>query len=90
MKFTINVEATPEEARAFIGLPDVAGMQERLIKEMENKMAANIRDLDPETLVKTWVPVMTQSWTDMQRSFWTQMGVPMPDTDNVKKKTSSK
>lgn len=80
MKFTVNIEATPEEARAFIGLPDIAGMQERLIAEMEQKMASNIRDLDPETLVRTWVPIMTQGWTDLQKNFWAQMGVGMPDT----------
>ena len=31
MKITMNVDCTPEEARAFLGLPDVKPMQEQLI-----------------------------------------------------------
>jgi hypothetical protein len=82
MKFTVNIEATPEEARAFLGLPDIAPMQERLIKELEEKMADNIRTLDSETLAKTWMPMMMQSWSEMQKTFWGQMGM---DTSSSKK-----
>ena len=30
MKFTINVDCTPEEARAFFGLPDVSAVNEMI------------------------------------------------------------
>ena len=36
MKFTINIDCTPEEARAYLGLPDVRPMQEQLLKEMQD------------------------------------------------------
>jgi hypothetical protein len=75
MKFTINVEATPEEARTFIGLPDIAPMQERMMKEMEERMSDNIRNLDPETFMKTWLPATITGWEEMQKLFWSQMGV---------------
>jgi hypothetical protein len=75
MKFTINVEATPEEARRFIGLPDIAPMQERMMKEMEDRMSENIRTLDPETFMKTWLPATITGWEEMQKLFWAQMGV---------------
>jgi hypothetical protein len=78
MKFTVNVEATPEEAREFIGLPDVKGMQDRFMSEMEARMADSIRDLDPETFTKTWMPMMVQGWNDIQKTFWGQMGMGMP------------
>jgi len=29
MKITMNIECTPEEARRFLGLPDVTGLQEK-------------------------------------------------------------
>jgi hypothetical protein len=38
MKITMDVECTPEEARAFLGLPDVKPMH-----EVQERMAANIR-----------------------------------------------
>ena len=41
-------------------------------------MAENLRALDPETLVKTWMPMTMQGWGDMQKMFWAQMGVNMP------------
>ena len=35
MKATMNIDCTPEEARVFLGLPDVQPMQEHLMKEMQ-------------------------------------------------------
>ena len=88
MKFIFDVECTPEEARQFLGLPDLAPMQERYMKELEERMAESLRALDPETLVKTWMPMTMQGWGDMQKMFWAQMGVNMPGEElkNAKKK----
>lgn len=75
MKLKFDIECTPEEARAFFGLPDVAPMQEAMMKEVEKKMKENINSLDPETFVKTWMPATIQGWSDMQKMFWGQMGL---------------
>lgn len=75
MKFTVNVECTPEEARQFIGLPDIAPMQDRMMKELEARIQESIRTLDPETFVKTWMPATIQGWGEVQKMFWEQMGV---------------
>lgn len=75
MKFKFDVECTPEEARAFIGLPNIAPMQERMIKDLEAKMQDNLRNLSPEEMVKTWFPATVQGWGEMQKMFWSQMGV---------------
>jgi hypothetical protein len=87
MKFIFDIDCTPEEARRFLGLPDIAPMQERMMKELEERIAENMRALDPETLVKTWMPMSMQGWSDMQKMFWGQMGVDIPD-DKPKKKSS--
>ncbi len=89
MKFKFDIDCTPEEARTFIGLPNVAPMQERLMKEMEERLQDNIRNLSPEEMVKTWMPATMQGIGEMQRMFWTQMGVKMPeDSKEVKKKNA--
>jgi hypothetical protein len=75
MKFKFDVECTPEEARAFIGLPDVGPMQERMMKDLEDRMHDNLRNLSPEEMVKTWLPATVQGWGEMQKMFWSQMGV---------------
>ena len=86
MKFIFDVECTPEEARRFLGLPDLAPMQEKMMKELEDRMAENLRALDPETLVKTWMPMTMQGWGDMQKMFWGQMGINIPDGPDSKSK----
>lgn len=86
MKFNFDIECTPQEARAFFGLPDVAPMQERVMKELEDQMHENIRNLSPEEMVKTWMPATMQGWGEMQKMFWGQMGMNMPDAAAVKGK----
>ena len=82
MKFKFDIECTPEEARAFVGLPNVAPMQERIMQELEEKMQDNIRNLTPEEMVKTWMPATMQGIGEMQKMFWSQMGVNKPN-DNA-------
>ena len=86
MKFKFDIECNPEEARAFIGLPNVAPMQEKLMKELEDKMQDNIRNLSPEEMVKTWMPATIQGLGDMQKMFWSQMGVTTADKANSEEK----
>jgi len=75
MKVTFDIDCTPEEARRFLGLPDMAPLQERMMKELEAKMADNMQALDPETFIKTWMPMTMDSWGELQKFFWAQMGV---------------
>ena len=42
MKITINVDCTPEEARAFLGLPDLKPIQDELMQEMRNRLMAGL------------------------------------------------
>jgi len=74
MKVKFDIECTPEEARAFLGLPNIAPLQASAMKELEKKMTENIRNLDPETFIKTWLPASVESWGEMQKMFWSQMG----------------
>ena len=78
MKFKFDIECTPEEARVFLGLPNIVPMQEKMMQELEKKMQDNIRSLSPEEMVKTWMPATIQGWGDMQKMFWGQMGMQMP------------
>ncbi len=90
MKVNFDIECTPEEARRFMGLPDLGPMQERFMKEMEERVAENLRALDPETLVKTWMPMTMDGFGQMQKMFWSQMGVTMPDAPSAESKSKTK
>ncbi|MDE2229776.1 MAG: hypothetical protein KGL11_12155 [Alphaproteobacteria bacterium] len=74
MKITINVDCTPEEARAFFGLPDIRPMQETLLKEVQDRMTANIRAMDPAELFKTWLPAGLEGFKRWQEAFLNQTG----------------
>jgi hypothetical protein len=39
MKVNVEVTCTPEEARAFFGLPDLKPMQQRVMGEIEERCA---------------------------------------------------
>lgn len=77
MKISIDVDCTPEEARRFLGLPDVAPMQEAVMTEVQERIMASLKAMDAETLIKTWmpggVPGAMQGWEQMQKAFWSQM-----------------
>jgi hypothetical protein len=55
MKMTIEVDCTPEEARRFLGLPDVSGLNDHLVGEMTKRIDANISMLNPEEFMKNWM-----------------------------------
>jgi hypothetical protein len=78
MKVTINVECSPEEARAFMGLPDVRPMQEALMKDLEKRLRANIEAMTPETMLSTWLPATLQGADQINKMFWSQMQKMMP------------
>ena len=73
MKVTVDVECTPEEARAFLGLPDVKPMQEQLMQEVQERMAANIRAMEPEAMLRTWLPATLKGFEQLQEIFVSQM-----------------
>jgi hypothetical protein len=72
MKLTVDVDCTPEEARAFLGLPDVKPMQEALMSQIQERMATNLNAMDPDTLLKTWFPTQVQNLGSLQEFFWNQ------------------
>ena len=76
MKVKFDIECTPEEARKFMGLPDVQPMQDALMKELEEQLRENMNAMDPETMLKTWLPATIQGWGEVQKLFWEQMGMP--------------
>ena len=55
MKMSIEVDCTPEEARRFLGLPDVSTLNDHLVDEMKKRIDANMAMLSPDELMKNWM-----------------------------------
>ena len=73
MKISLDIDCTPDELRGFFGLPDVKPMQDQLLKEVEERMRAGLKALDPETMLKTWLPTGLQGFEQLQEMFLSQM-----------------
>ena len=82
MKIKIDIDCSPQEARAFLGLPEVAPLQDAMMKELEKRLRDGLKSMDPEALFKAWLPGGAagglsgglQGWEEFQRQFWSQMG----------------
>jgi hypothetical protein len=76
MKVNVEVSCTPEEARAFFGLPDIKPMQDRIMGEIEERLKSSLNSMNPETVFKTWLPASMQGveqMQQMQQAFWSQL-----------------
>ncbi len=67
MKITIDVDCSPDEARAFLGLPDVGPVQQAFVEEMGERMMAALAAMDAESLAKAWMPEGMPGWEQWQK-----------------------
>jgi len=74
MKLKLDIDCTPDEARAFLGLPDVRPLQEALLPELEERMRATLKAMDPEAMLKTWLPATLKGFEQLQEAFFAQLG----------------
>jgi hypothetical protein len=73
MKITIDIDCTPQELRAFLGLPHIEPMQDALIAQMQERLAKYLEAMDPEALMKLWLPGGVQGLAQIQERFWNQL-----------------
>jgi hypothetical protein len=70
MKIHMDVECTPEEARTLFGLPDVKPMQKAMMDDIEARMKKALSAMEPEALLKTWLPASMQGLEHWQKLVW--------------------
>lgn len=61
MKVTVDVECSPAEARAFLGLPDVQPMQAAVMEHVQRKVLDAIGATSPDALLRAWAPLAPQT-----------------------------
>ena len=76
MKITIDIDCTPEEARAFLGLPDVSAAQQAYVDEFQRRMMEALGAMDPADMAKAWMPEGMPGWEQ-----WQKMWQPGGDAD---------
>ena len=88
MKITIDIDCSPEEARRFLGLPDVTPLQEAFVAELQKRMMSGLKSRDGEALMKLWFPSSFEGWERLQKTLWQQMAAaasPRPQKEKDKK-----
>lgn len=69
MKVTVEIDCSPEEARAFLGLPDVKPMQEAVLGKMERQMLDTVEAVSPDMLMRTWMGALPAGAEQMREAF---------------------
>jgi Family of unknown function (DUF6489) len=73
MKLKLDIDCTADEARRFLGLPEVAPLQEALLKEVQERISANIKAMDAKAMIETWLPATLKGFEQLQQMFMAQM-----------------
>ena len=70
MKVNVEVDATPEELRRFLGWPDVQPLHDEMLKAIRERMQAGSEGYDPLSLMASFMPSQMQNMEGFQRAFW--------------------
>ncbi|MDT9599558.1 DUF6489 family protein [Sphingosinicella rhizophila] len=72
MKVTIDVDCTPEEARRFMGLPDISPVHEAYVEKMTKAVNDGMTPEHLATMMKNWGP-MSEAGMSMWQVMMDQM-----------------
>ncbi|KQX21524.1 MULTISPECIES: DUF6489 family protein [unclassified Sphingomonas] len=72
MKITVDVDCTPEEARRFMGLPDMSGVHAVYIDKMKKMIEEGVTPDTMETMMRNWMP-MGEAGMNLWRSMFDQI-----------------
>jgi Family of unknown function (DUF6489) len=73
MKLKLDIDCTAEEARRFLGLPEVQPVQDALLKEVQERMSTSIKAMDVKTMIETWLPATLKGFEQFQQMFTAHM-----------------
>mgnify|MGYP005646065449 FL=1 len=72
MKVSFDIDCTPEEARRFLGLPDVTPVNEAVVEELTKRAAEMAQNMDADKMMEQWMTAGVQGLGDMQKAFMDQ------------------
>ena len=57
MKVTVDIDCTPEEARRFMGLPDLSSVHEAYLEKMRSAVTDGVTPEAMTEMMKSWAPM---------------------------------
>jgi hypothetical protein len=73
MKISLDIDCTAEEARRFFGLPELQPLQDALLKQVQERLTANIEAMDPKAMLDAWLPGALKGFEELRQQFFAQM-----------------
>ncbi len=70
VKITFDIDCTPAEARAFLGLPDLTSLHEAYLSKMSGFVTEGIGPADFERMAKTWLPGMSEGFETWRQAIF--------------------
>lgn len=68
MKIKLDIECTPEEARAFLGLPDLTPVHDIYVERMRSLARDGLKGEDIEKMMRSWMPLMEGGYDAWSRA----------------------
>ena len=72
MKVKIEIDCTPEEARAFFGLPDLRPVHEAYVDKMSGFIRDGFSGKDAEQMLQGWMQGMG-NFADLQKAMFASL-----------------
>ena len=69
MKINFEIDCTPSEAREFLGLPDVRGLQAEVMKRLEERLLKTVEATSPQEMLQNWFVFNTGGAKQIQDLF---------------------
>ncbi|MEI6484741.1 MAG: DUF6489 family protein [Sphingomonadales bacterium] len=67
MKISFDIECTPQEARAFFGLPDLEPVHALYLDRMKTAITEGVTPADWEKMIRTWAPGIAGGFEQWQK-----------------------
>lgn len=72
MKVTVDIDCTPEEARRFLGLPDLSPVHDAYVEQLRTVVADGLSADMAAEMMKSWAP-MGEAGVAMWKQMFDQM-----------------
>jgi len=66
----VTIDCTPQEARGFLGLPDLTPLHDVYLDKMKSFAGEGVKPEDVERLYRAWGTGLSEGLEQWQRLFW--------------------
>ena len=70
MKISFDIDCTPAEARAFLGLPDLTPLHQLYLDKMSGFITEGIAPAEFERMARTWMPGLSEGFETWRQAMF--------------------